>query len=113
MSGSGISAMIQMAAKCENDLGLTTLSIGRSSDPNNDRMLEIGGDHLMFTITLIKERILVAAQVMDRPDPPDFFLKIEDSPEGRTLCPGWCAQWWRTKSARCSVRSVPEDRASG
>ena len=83
MSGSGVGAMVQWAARLSTELDMEVIDMSRQAeDPPGSCTCELAGDHLLFTISLISERILVAAQVMDRPDPPDFFLKIEDNPAG-------------------------------
>jgi hypothetical protein len=83
VSGSGVGAMVQCAARLSVELGLEVIDMGRQPEaPPGSCACEIAADHVLFIITLAGERVTVAAQTMDGSEDPDPLLKIEDSAMG-------------------------------
>jgi hypothetical protein len=69
MSTSGLSALINLGAWLENDLGVEVLSIsgGYPGDADETRGMEIAGAHLAFTVLARGNVIRLAAQPMGSP----------------------------------------------
>ena len=61
----GLSAAINLAATCENELSMVVLGIGASpepgANPSLDCVMELAGHHLLFTLMLRGEQVFTAA----------------------------------------------------
>jgi hypothetical protein len=78
----GITALIYAGAWLSNRFDLEVMSCGRSADaPLESLKLEMCGRFLAYDLTLDGDWIFVSAQPMDKGDPLELLLRIEDSLE--------------------------------
>jgi hypothetical protein len=79
----GLSALIYYGAQLSVECDLEVIAMGSPAEAAPEScVLELCGDHLLFTIALAGGHVTVGAQAMDGVEDPDPLLKIEDSPVG-------------------------------
>jgi hypothetical protein len=80
---SGLSAAINLAAFCENELGMVVLGIGCPPDPGAnptlDCMAEIAGDHLLYSISLKRTGVYLAAAPLDSDGALETIVRFNDT----------------------------------
>jgi hypothetical protein len=85
MSKSGIAAMVQMGAWCDNQLALEVLSIGRSVEEHlsgEDCVLELVGRFLAYLIALRGGWVWLYGSLSDSADEPELLLRAADGGQG-------------------------------
>jgi hypothetical protein len=85
MNDSGLGAMIHAGAWLSARLNLEIVNF--DSLDNTACTLELSGDFLAFHIQLNDcGWISLSAQLLDKPDPPDFLCRYPDEPRGWYDC---------------------------
>ncbi len=84
MSGSGISALIQIGASLENEFdSIEVIAIGAPpTAAAGDCTMEVCGQFLFYTVALYGPEIRLSAQPMDTADMPDLLLRSRDNVAG-------------------------------
>jgi hypothetical protein len=93
----GLSAAINLAVFCENELAMVVLEIGPLSEsgahPALDATLELAGEHLLYSISLKRTGVfLSAAPWMALACWNSLFASMTRRPTGQP-CNGWSARW--------------------
>jgi hypothetical protein len=79
---SGVSAIVHTAVWFETDLGLEVLSIGRSTEADENCALETCGKWLAYHIALRGPEVRLAATLMDAVSAPETLLRTSDDETG-------------------------------
>ena len=82
MGSSGLSAMIQLGASLENELGMEAITCGRGASAGEDCVLEICGEWLAFRVALHGAEIRLAAALMDGDGTYEMLLRSHDDSAG-------------------------------
>ena len=79
----GLSAAINLAAFCENELGMVVLEIGSSPDPGAnptlDCAMELTGEHLLYSISLKRTGVYLAAAPLDGDGVLESIVRFNDT----------------------------------
>ena len=79
----GLSAAINLAVFCENELAMVVLEIGPLSEsgahPALDARLELAGEHLLYSISLKRTGVFLSAAPLDGAGVLKFLVRFNDT----------------------------------
>jgi hypothetical protein len=79
----GLSAAINMAAFCENELGMIVLGVGSlpepGANPTLDCAVELAGAHLVYSISLKRTGVYLAAAPLDGDGALETIVRFSDT----------------------------------
>lgn len=79
----GLSAAINMAAVCENELGMIVLGVGSlpepGANPTLDCAVELAGEHLLYSIALKRTGVYLAAAPLDGDGVLETIVRFNDT----------------------------------
>ena len=81
----GLSAGINLAVFCENELGMVVLALGPSPEsgahPALDATLELAGEHLLYSIAIKRTGVHLSAAPLDSAGVLEFIVRFNDTAE--------------------------------
>jgi hypothetical protein len=81
----GLSAAINLAAACENELAMVVLAIGPLPEPGAhpalDCSLELAGDFLLYSIAVKRTGVYLSAAPLDGAGVLEFLVRFNDTAE--------------------------------
>ena len=103
----GLSAAINLAAFCENELDMVVLEIGSSPDPGanptSNCAMELAGEHLLYSISLKRTGVYLAAAPLDGDGVLETIVRFNDTANDWTILQRLCGAL-----ERYGVKSVRE-----